>query len=48
MTVYYRDELGEVAVDIDRDGVQFCDGIAYFWSDGKEYNIPTNQLIEII
>lgn len=48
MTVCYRDELGEVAVTIDKDGVGFCDGIAYFWSDGKEYNIPINQLIAII
>lgn len=47
MTVYYRDDLGEVAVDIDSSGVQFCDGYAYFWSDGTEYTVPIAHLIAI-
>lgn len=49
MTVYYRDDLGEVAVDTDCCGVQFCDSYAYFWDDnGKEYRVPVGAMIEII
>lgn len=48
MTVYYRDELGEVAVDIDSSGIQFCDGKAYLGDGEREYIIPASDLVEII
>lgn len=30
MTVEYRDELGVVTEEVDKDGVSFLDGKAYF------------------
>ena len=48
MTIYYRDELGVIGVDIDFNNIQFCDGKAYFSSDGEEYTIDINNIIEIV
>ena len=48
ITVYYRDELGEVGVDIDFYNIQFVNGEAYFSSNGEEYRIPMDRLIEIV
>jgi hypothetical protein len=47
MTIYYIDELGEVAADIDFNNIQFCNGEAYFSSNGEEYRININNIIEI-
>lgn len=48
MTIYYRDEIGEIGVDIDFYNIQFLNGECYFSSNGEEYRIKTEQLIEII
>ena len=48
MTIYYIDEVGEVGVDIDCNNIQFCNGEAYFSSNGEEYRININDIIEII
>lgn len=48
MTVYYRDELGEVGVDVDLDNIQFLNGEAWFSSNGEEYRIAVENLIEIV
>ena len=48
MTVYYMDELGEVAVDVDFDNIQFMNGECYFSSNGEEYRVPLGALIEIV
>ena len=48
MTVYYRDEIGETAVDIDFYNIQFLNGECCFSSNGEEYRIKVEQLIEII
>ena len=49
MTVYYCDYMGEVGVDIDYDSnIYFCNGEAYFSSNGKEYRIPIQTIIEIV
>lgn len=48
MTIYYSDELGEVGVDIDSRNICFCNGEVYFDSNGEEYRININSIIEII
>ena len=48
MIVYYRDELGEQAVEIDLHNIQFWNGECYFSSNGEEYRIRVENLIEIV
>ena len=48
MTIYYRDELGEVGVDVDCNNIQFMNGECYFSNNGEEYRIAINALIEIV
>ena len=48
MTIYYVDEIGETAMDVDFNNIQFCNGECYFSSDGKEYRVPIGALIEIV
>lgn len=48
MTVYYMDEIGEIAVEIDLGGIQFFGGEAWFASGGEEYRIKLENLIEIV
>ena len=48
MVIYYVDELGETAVNIDCNNIQFCNGECYFSSGGEEYRIETDCIIEII
>jgi hypothetical protein len=48
MTIYYIDELGEIAVDIDDNSIQFYNGEVYFSSDGKDYRIDVLAIIEIV
>lgn len=48
MYIIYRDEIGLQYVELDENGVAFCDGFAYFSStDGKENKIPVSALEEI-
>ena len=49
MTIYYRDEIGEIAVEINSEyGVNFCDGYAYFNDiENVDYRIKTDHIIEI-
>lgn len=46
--VYYRDEYGYVRCEVDSDygcmPVQFCDGYAYFTSNGEEKKVPVSAL----
>lgn len=30
MTIYYADELGIIGEKVDENGIDFCDGFAYF------------------
>lgn len=50
MIVQYADALGVVFVDIDVNGVSFCDGHAYFSSlyGHRDYKIPVENLRGII
>lgn len=48
MTIYFIDEIGEIAVDLDGNGIQFISGKAWFSDGEKEYRIPLENLIEII
>lgn len=48
MTVYYIDELGECAVDIDFDSIVFFNGEAWFTSGNEEFRIKVENLIEIV
>lgn len=48
MIVYYRDEVGEIAVEVDFYNIQFCQGEAYFSSNGEEYRVRLENLIEIV
>lgn len=49
MNITFRDEVGYITVEIDRQyGVSFCDGLAYFTdTDGNDYEIPTAHLMAI-
>ena len=47
MVVIYRDEIGQVSVELDENSVDFLNGIAYFDSGGKTYRIPIGSLIRI-
>lgn len=51
MYITYRDELGEVLVTVDEDGISFVNGTAYFSSsiedDNTEYAIPVTDIISI-
>ena len=48
MIIYYTDEIGENAVEIDFNNIQFLNGECYFSSNGEEYRIKTENIIEII
>ena len=48
MTIYYIDDIGEIGVDIDFNNIQFCNGECYFSSNGEEYRIKIENIIEII
>ena len=48
MTIYYVDELGVLSVDVDFNNIQFCDGEAYFSSNGEEYRVNIENIIEIV
>ena len=48
MTVYYMDEFGTVAVEVDFGSIQFWGGEAYFTANGEEYRVKLNRLIEIV
>jgi hypothetical protein len=47
MRVWYRDEIGIVMVHLDYDCIQFLNGECYFSSNGEEYRINTENMIEI-
>ena len=48
MVIYYYDELGEVAVEVDEHNIQFWNGECCFSANGVEYRIPVGSLIEIV
>ena len=48
MRVIYRDEIGQVSVELDENSVDFVDGIAYFDSNGTTYKIPIENLERIV
>ncbi|MBR0382379.1 MAG: hypothetical protein IJH71_08090 [Eubacterium sp.] len=49
MKIVYRDTLGIVAMEVNRDGIDFCDGFAYFTADwGEDYKIPMGAICRII
>lgn len=49
VNVCYRDEGGVVIVEVDRDGVSFCDGLAYFnGTDGKGHRVLIEHLCSIV
>ena len=50
MTIYFRDELGEIAVDVDRYGISFdqLQGLAIFDDGENRYRVPITDIIEII
>lgn len=47
MIVAYRDKLGYCAVELDEPWIVFDGGNAVFDSDGIEYSIPINSMVEI-
>ena len=48
MSIIFRDELGYIAVNVDENGIQFVDGIAYFSGlDGKNYLVPLGNLVSV-
>lgn len=54
LVVYYRDEIGMVAVDVLKDmdmfdAIDFLDGFCYFQGDdGKDYKIPMASVVSIL
>lgn len=48
MIIYYIDDIGETAVEIDFNNIQFFNGECYFSSNGEEYRIKTENIIEIV
>ena len=50
MTIYYIDDLGEVALEINGEyGVGFSNGYAYFNdTENVDYRIEANRIIEIL
>ena len=48
MIVYFYDNLGELAVEIDEHNIQFWNGECHFSADGVEYCVPCSRLIEIV
>jgi len=47
MFIVYLDNLGVAVVELDYSSVSFLNGEAVFSSNGEEYRIPTNTIIEI-
>ena len=49
MVVTFMDEIGIVQLKVDKYGISFCDGKAYFtgYYDGTDYKIETKNIIEI-
>jgi hypothetical protein len=47
MWIGYRDDIGGIYRRVDRNGVTLVDGIAYFGSDGQEYQIDIANVVEI-
>lgn len=49
MTIFYADKLGLISIETNENGVQFCDGYAYFNDpENIDYRIPIEQIKEII
>ena len=49
MVVTFMDEIGFVQLKVDKYGIGFCDGKAYFTGeDGTDYKIETKNIIEIV
>ena len=46
--VIYRDEIGQVSVELDENSVDFVDGIAYFDSEETSYWIPIEYIERIV
>lgn len=47
MIVIFRDEVGGNAIYVNKYGVSFCDGYAYFSSDTRNYKVPVGYIQEI-
>jgi hypothetical protein len=47
MFITYGDELGQVVVEVDADGVSFVDGFAYFSDGSDNYKIETARVVSI-
>ena len=48
MTIIYRDEIGAVMRTVDKNGVSFCDGFAYFTdTDGNDYCVSMYEILAI-
>lgn len=47
MWIGYRDDVGGICRKVDKNGVTFVDGVAYFGSDGQEYQIDIANVVEI-
>ena len=48
MRVIYRDEIGQVSVELDDNSVDFLNGIAYFDSEETSYRIPIEYIERIV
>ena len=46
--VIYRDEIGQVSVELDENSVDVVDGIAYFDSEETSYRIPIEYIERIV
>ena len=47
MVVTFMDEIGFVQLKVDKNGIGFCYGKAYFTGeDGTDYKIETENIIE--
>ena len=45
MLIMFSDSLGVVTVEVDSEGVNFCDGFAYFSDENeKEYKIKIENI----
>jgi hypothetical protein len=47
MKIVYRDRLGYVELDVDGNGIDFMDGIAYVSNDTGDYRINAERIIKI-
>ena len=49
MQIVHKDDIGLLVTDVDNDGIDFLEGVAYFSDeDGREYQVLIQNIVRIV